>query len=189
MCLGRFLIALSWCSIGVKCSHPWSGGISDSTIEALTKYNDEECRYKPEKVAISEGIYVAVPESVEQVVQPIKEEVPTPSEEAAHVVPLPPTGEKILIPVPEPVFAAEPITEPPKRRFLHWKWGTTRIVYSCASPGQSWYRNTSPRARRRCASFCDSSRTRRAPSLWTGLTIRSSHGESGSGHGDTVHGA
>jgi hypothetical protein len=27
----------------------------------LAKYNDEECRCKPGKVAISEGIYVAIP--------------------------------------------------------------------------------------------------------------------------------
>jgi hypothetical protein len=88
--------------------------MSDSTIEALAKYNDEECRRKPDKVAISEGVYVAVPEPVEQVVvQPNENIVPTPSEGAALAVLLPPAGEEIPIPVPipvpEPVVAAEPI--------------------------------------------------------------------------------
>jgi hypothetical protein len=68
-------------------------------IEALTKYDHEECRYKLEKVAISEGIHVAVPEPVEQVVRLIEEEVPTPGKEAAHAVLLPPAGEEIPIPV------------------------------------------------------------------------------------------
>jgi|SRR5882757_318166 hypothetical protein len=80
------------------------GGMADSTIEALTKYNDEECRCKLDKVAISEGIHVAVPEPVEQVVvQPNEKIVPTPGEGAALVVILSPAVEDIPIPVPIPV--------------------------------------------------------------------------------------
>ena len=36
--------------------------------ESSTEYEDAECRCKPEKVVVSEGIQVAVPEPIEKVV-------------------------------------------------------------------------------------------------------------------------
>jgi hypothetical protein len=121
----------------------------------LTIYNDEECRCKPEKVAISEEIYLAIPEPVDQVVvRPNEEIVPTPGEGASPAVPLPPAGMEIptLVPTPapEPVVATEPTSKPSTRRFLH---GQRCIVILYVSPGQSWCRNTPARARGRCASF------------------------------------
>jgi hypothetical protein len=43
--------------------------------EASTEYEDAECRCKPEKVVVSEGIQAAVPEVIEPVVlQPVDSE-------------------------------------------------------------------------------------------------------------------
>ena len=90
--------------------------------EVSTEYDDAECRCKPEKVVVSEGIQVAVPGPIEQVVpqpvervisEPVEEGVPTPPEEDVHAVPLPRAGEEISIPIPEPVVAVEPIAGPP----------------------------------------------------------------------------
>ncbi|KAF8488274.1 hypothetical protein F5888DRAFT_1809797 [Russula emetica] len=90
--------------------------------EASTEYEDAECRCKPEKVVVSEGIQAAVPEPIEQVVlqpverditEPVEEVVPTPAEEDVHAVPLPPARKEISIPIPEPVVAVEPIAGPP----------------------------------------------------------------------------
>jgi hypothetical protein len=90
--------------------------------EASTEYEDAECRCKPEKVVVSEGIQAAVPEPIEQVVpqpvergitEPIEEVVPAPAEGDVHAVPLPPAGEEISIPIPAPVVAVQPIARPP----------------------------------------------------------------------------
>ena len=95
--------------------------------EASTEYDDAECRCKPEKAVVSEGIQAAVPEPIEQVVpqpvervitEPVEEGVPTPAEEDVHVVPLPRAGEGISIPIPQPVVAVEPIAGPPITEIL-----------------------------------------------------------------------
>jgi hypothetical protein len=92
--------------------------------EASTEYEDAECRCKLEKAVVSEGIQATVPEPIEQVVlQPVErpERVLTepvrgssrPCRKDVHAVPLPPAGEGIPIPIPEPVVAVEPIAGPP----------------------------------------------------------------------------
>ena len=79
--------------------------------EVSTEYDDAECRCKPERVVVSEGIQVAVPEPVEQVIiQPVEGVVPPPGEE---IVTPPPPVEEVQIPVPEPTVTVEPIPEPP----------------------------------------------------------------------------
>ncbi|KAI9513417.1 hypothetical protein F5148DRAFT_4214 [Russula earlei] len=82
--------------------------------EASTDYDDAECRCKPEKVVVSEGVQVAVPEPIAQVItQPVEGEVPPAVEEPVHVIPREPTPAEVQISVPEPAVPAEPIPGPP----------------------------------------------------------------------------
>ena len=69
--------------------------------EVSTEYDDAECRCKPERVVVSEGIQVAVPEPVEQVItQPVEGVVPL---LGGEIITPPPPVEDIWIPVPEPL--------------------------------------------------------------------------------------
>jgi hypothetical protein len=71
------------------------------SIEVSTKYDNAKCRCKLERVVVSEGIQVAVPELVEQVItQPVEGVVPPPGGE---IITPPPPVEDIWIPVPEPL--------------------------------------------------------------------------------------
>ena len=75
--------------------------------EVSTEDDDAECRCKPEKFFVSEGVQVADP--VEQVItQPIEERVRTP-DEAVPVVPLPVAGEDVTVPIPVPIPVPGPV--------------------------------------------------------------------------------
>ena len=87
--------------------------------EVSTEYDDAECRCKPEKVVVSEGIQVAEPELVKEVItEPVEPIVPLPregvvpptGEDAVIAMPLPPAVEDIPVPPPGP--APEPEPEP-----------------------------------------------------------------------------
>ncbi|KAH9968144.1 hypothetical protein BC827DRAFT_474712 [Russula dissimulans] len=81
--------------------------------EVSTEYDDAECRCKPEKVVVSEGIQAAVPEPVEQVIiQPVEEVIPPIGEEVVHVIPRQPSREEVQFPVPEPPIPAPPVPVP-----------------------------------------------------------------------------
>ena len=82
--------------------------------EVSTDYNDAECRCKPEKVVVSEGVQVSEP--VEQVVtQPMAR---TP-EEAVPVVFLPVAGEDVRFQFPSPYLSPvqSPVQSPPLVQF------------------------------------------------------------------------
>ena len=75
--------------------------------EVSTDYNDAECRCKPEKVVVSEGVQVAEP--VEQVVtQPMART----AKEAVPVVFLPVAGEDVTVPIPIPIPVPGPVPSP-----------------------------------------------------------------------------
>jgi hypothetical protein len=81
--------------------------------EVSTEYDDAECRCKPEKVVVSEGIQVAEPEPVARVItQPIEGLVPPPGGEVVRIIPPAPAIEQVQIPAPEPVTPVEPISGP-----------------------------------------------------------------------------